>query len=120
MKIKIFELPYPTSEALSEPEMHVGKGNMLLLIGATQDQPGFAIKFSRQRALRKKSEAYCTAWDVDGTFDTLCEVPDSMWVNELKNDANSASEGEWVMRHFMIYIDGFGCVEAVCESASIE
>lgn len=119
MKVKVFEIPFVASEALCEPEMRVVGGNASLVIGRTSEHSGCVIKFLKQRAIRKRSELYCTAWHVDGAFDTLCEVVDSNWVDELKGDMNFTGGKEWIMRHFMIYLDGFGCTEVVCESASI-
>lgn len=78
------------------------------------------LKFFRQRAFRKRSESHCTAWHVKDTYDTLCEVLDSDWVEELQS-ASAANLGhKWVMHHFMIYVDSFGCLEVIAESADFE
>lgn len=78
------------------------------------------VLFSKPRAFRKREETYCTAWHVKETYDTVCEVDDSEWVAELRRDAVPEWRDRWVMRHFMIYVDGFGCLEVVAESAELE
>ena len=54
------------------------------------------------------------------TYDSVCEIEESDWVAELRQDAVAEWRDHWVMRHFMIYLDGFGCLEVVAESASLE
>jgi hypothetical protein len=59
-------------------------------------------------------------WHVEGTFDTVCEVKGSDWVDELSAAAPPEWRNQWVIRHFMIYVDSFGCLEVVAESVSLE
>jgi hypothetical protein len=78
-----------------------------------------SVLFSKPRAFRKREETYCTGWHVKDTYDTVCEVAESGWVAELRNDAVPEWRDHWVMRHFMIYLDSFGCLEVVAESATL-
>ena len=78
------------------------------------------VAFIKPRAFRKREETYCTAWHVKDVYDTVCEVTASQWVAELRNDAVPEWRDHWVMRHFMIYLDAFGCVEVVAESATLD
>lgn len=78
------------------------------------------VLFVKPRAFRKREEIYCTVWHVTDTYDTVCEVTESDWVTELRSDAVPEWRDRWIMRHFIIYVDSFGCLEVVAESASLE
>ena len=67
-----------------------------------------------------RAEIYCTSWHVVDTFDTVCEVEGSDWVQELRSTSVPEWRDRWVMRHFMIYVDSFGCIEVVAESVSLD
>jgi hypothetical protein len=43
-------------------------------------------------------------------------VQGSDWVRELRSDSVPEWRDQWIMRHFMIYIDSFGCLEVVAEA----
>lgn len=66
-----------------------------------------------------RTEIYCTSWHVKDTYDTVCEIMESDWVAELRRDAVSEWRDYWIMRHFIIYVDSFGCLEVIAESASL-
>ncbi|TCS61795.1 hypothetical protein EDD55_107204 [Varunaivibrio sulfuroxidans] len=53
-------------------------------------------------------------------YDQVCEIEKSDWVSELKTAAEPDMRHDWVMRHFMIYIDSFGCLEVIAESVFLE
>ena len=72
------------------------------------------IKFQRWRA-----EGHCTPCHIDGAYDTICEVEDSVWVQELLAAQPEHQKGLWVVRHFMIYLDSSGCYEFAAESWSM-
>jgi hypothetical protein len=97
-------------------------GGLLLSLVCDDDrreQP-VAVLFVKPRAFRKREETYCTGWHVSETYDTVCEVIESDWVAELRSDAVPEWRDRWIMRHFMIYVDGFGCLEVVAESAALD
>jgi hypothetical protein len=78
------------------------------------------VLFIKPRAFRKREEIYCTTWHIDGAYDTVCEIQKSDWVDELCAAAVPEWRDYWVMRHFMIYVDSFGCLEVVAESAVLD
>jgi hypothetical protein len=45
---------------------------------------------------------------------------DSDWVAELRSDAVPEWRDRWVLRHFTVYLDGFGCLEVIAESAALD
>jgi hypothetical protein len=77
------------------------------------------IDFVKPRAFRKRAEIYCKGFHLEA-YDTVCEIEDSEWVAELRNDSVPEWRYYWVMRHFMVYLDGFGCLEVIAESVSFE
>jgi hypothetical protein len=74
------------------------------------------IKFTRVLAVRTRSERCCTAWHIDGVYDTLVEVEDSPWVKEMRADTSEQWRDKWAMHHYMIYLDSTGCFEVIADS----
>lgn len=121
-KTMLFSLPYPSTAAVSGPTL-VDQDRGLLLSLACDDnglEQHAGVLFVKPRAFRKREEIYCTSWHVKDTYDSVCEIEDSDWVAELRNDAVPEWRDRWVMRHFMIYVSSFGCLEVVAESASLD
>lgn len=121
-KLPIFSLPYPSTAAVYEPSLvHEDRGLLLSLV-CDDDGHGrhVGVLFVKPRAFRTRAEIYCTVWHIADAYDTVCEVKESDWVAELRNDAVPDWRDRWVMRHFMIYVDSFGCLEVVAESAVLE
>ena len=107
---------------IGDPSLRTDGGDLLVSMDfddAGQRRPA-CLRFVKQRAFRKRSETYCTSWHVEDTFDTVCEVQESDWVQELCMAAQPEWRDRWVMRHFIIYVDSFGCLEVVAESASLD
>lgn len=73
------------------------------------------LRFHRVRAYRSRAESLCTAWHIEGAYDTLVEVEPSDWVGELRAAEPSESWGRWKIRHFLIYIDSAGAYEVAAE-----
>jgi hypothetical protein len=121
-KLRVLELPLASTAVIIDPTLRTDGGDLLLSMDfddAGQRRPA-CLRFVRQRAFRKRSETYCTAWHVTDTFDAVCEVQGSDWVQELRTAAQPEWRDRWVMRHFMIYVDSFGCLEVVAESVSLD
>ena len=70
------------------------------------------------RAYRFRAEGHCTAWHVEGAYDTLAEVSGSGWVSELLSAEPAETWGRWEIRHFILYIDSAGCYEVAAQSWS--
>jgi hypothetical protein len=121
-KIKILELPLPSTAVTHGPVLCTDGGDLLLSMDFDDEvrkRPA-CLRFVKQRALRRRSEIYCTPWHVTDTFDTVCEVHESDWVQELRSASVPEWRDRWKMRHFMIYVDSFGCLEVVAESALLD
>jgi hypothetical protein len=77
------------------------------------------IRFKRVYAVRMRSESCSKAWHIENSYDTLVEIEDSPWTQELQSDTLDIqqSRGEkWEMHHYMIYLDSSGCFEILAES----
>jgi hypothetical protein len=120
-KNPLFSLPYPSTSAIAGPSyIEHEKG---LAVSLKFDEDGLdkfaTILFVKPRAMRQRDEIYCTPWHVDQTYDTVCEVEMSQWVEELRGDAVEEWRNYWVLRHFIVYIDSFGCLEVVSEDVML-
>ena len=93
----------------SSPAIRFGYGK-----NGTKHQGG--IKFSHVLAVRIRSERCCTAWHIEGAYDTLVEVEDSPWVKEMRADTTEQWRSKWAMHHYMIYLDSAGCFEVIAAS----
>jgi hypothetical protein len=73
------------------------------------------LRFERVRAYRFLVEGHCTPWHVEDAYDTLVEVDQSGWIEELLAAEPSETWGQFKIRHFLIYIDGSGAYEVAAE-----
>lgn len=121
-KQKILELPCPSTAVIGGPTLCTDGGDLLLSMDFDDEgrKRSACLRFARQRAFRKRSETYCTEWHVTDTYDTVCEVQPSDWVKELRAASVPEWRDHWVMHHFIIYVDSFGCLEVVAESAALD
>lgn len=74
------------------------------------------LVFWKVRAHQWRAESHCTAWHIEGAYDTIVEVEDSPWVAELLMAEPAETWGRWVIRHFMVFLDSVGCFEVAAES----
>jgi hypothetical protein len=121
-KRKVLELPFASTAAVRDPVLSTDGADLLLSMEFDDEgqKQSTCLRFVKQRAFRKRSEIYCTPWHVADTFDTVCEVQGSDWVQELRTASVPEWRDRWTMRHFMIYVDSFGCLEVVAESAVLD
>jgi hypothetical protein len=68
--------------------------------------------------MRKRAERCCTAWHIEGTYDTLVEIKNSPWLQEILADTQEMWRDKWATHHYMIYLDSVGCFEVIAESWS--
>jgi hypothetical protein len=74
------------------------------------------IKFTKILATRTRAERCCSAWHIEGAYDTLCKIENSTWLDEIKKDTQRYWVDQWSINHYMIYIDSAGCFEILAES----
>lgn len=121
-KLQLFSLPCPSTAVMRGPDLAADGGDLLLSMDFDDDgqKRSAYLRFVKQRAFRKRSETYCTSWHIKDAYDTVCEIRDSDWVDELRAAAVPEWRDYWVMRHFMVYVDSFGCLEVIAESAMLD
>lgn len=119
---KLLVLPFPSTTLIRDPVLCTDGSDLLLSMEFDDNgqKRSVSLRFIKQRALRKRSEIYCTTWHVHDAYDTVCEVQDSDWVSELRAACVPEWRDYWVMHHFMIYVDSFGCIEVVAESVVLD
>lgn len=112
-KLPLATLPVPSTSFLSDATFDHPGGDALLRFEFTRDGVAFrgGLRFEKVRAYHFRAEGHCTAWHVADAYDTLVEVQDSAWVRELLAAEPAGAWGRWAIRHFMIYVDSFGCLE---------
>ncbi len=114
----LFKIPVP-STSLTIHAYWDGKGvSPAIRFAYTKDgkhvQDG--IKFDMVSAMRKRAERCCTAWQIEGAYDTLVEVEDSPWASEIRADTEQYWRDKIEMHHYMIYLDSAGCFEVIAAS----
>jgi hypothetical protein len=121
-KLSLFSLPCASTAAINEPILFDQDRGLFLSMVCDDDghERSVGVLFVKPRAFRKRAEIYCNAWHVDQSYDTVCEVKDSNWVAELRAEAAPEWRDFWIMRHFMIYVDSYGCLEVVAESVELK
>lgn len=121
-KEKLFDLPYPTTSLTRDPYIFSDGGDLLLSLDFIQDRErkAFLVRFTRVRSFRARAEIYCSVWHITDSYDAVCEVIDSEYSSELKLDSDHLWREKWILRHFIIYIDSFGCLEVIGEKAILE
>jgi hypothetical protein len=120
-KVPLGVLPVPSTSFTSDAALEAPGGEVNLRFeyrrGGGRYRSG--VHFEKVRAYRFRAESHCTAWHVDGAYDTVAEVEDSDLVAELMAAEPAETWGSWEMHHFMLYVDSAGCFEVVAASWSL-
>jgi hypothetical protein len=73
------------------------------------------IRFKHVLATRTRAERCCTPEHIKA-YDSLIELENSTWLQELSRDTDPQWRQHWEMHHFMIYLDSAGSFEIVAQS----
>lgn len=121
-KVAILTIPSPSTAAIRDPGLRTDGSDLLLSMEFDHEGEirSDSLRFVKQRAFRKRAESHCAARHVADSYDTVCEVEESDWIRELRSDSTPRWRDYWVMRHFIIYVDSFGCLEVIAESVVLE
>jgi hypothetical protein len=116
----LYEVPVPSTEFVVDAVLC---GSVIRYSYVRDDiEMKSGISFRNVKAKRTRSEIACTSWHIEGAYDTLVEVNDSEWVQEILAETHERRErsGEiWDLHHYLIYLDGTGCSEIVAASWQI-
>jgi hypothetical protein len=74
------------------------------------------IRFDNVAASRTRSERCCKSWHIEGAYDTLVEIEESRWLEEILADTQEMWRSRWEIHHYMIYLDSAGCFEILATS----
>jgi hypothetical protein len=121
LKIARGVLTTPSTAITKEVAMEAAEGSVSLRFEYDRDGViyGGGVRFHRVRAYRFRTESLCTAWHIEGVYDTVAEIEDSQWVAELTTTEPRETAGFFEMRHYMLFIDSAGCFEVVGASWSL-
>jgi hypothetical protein len=120
-KKPLYTIPVPSTTFTTEayfdgrgvsPTIHFGYGKD----GVTHRG---GIKFGGVVAVRTRAESCCTAWHIEGAYDTLVEIEGSPWSDEIRADTQEMWRNKRQMHHYMIYLDSAGCFEIIAESWAV-
>jgi hypothetical protein len=117
-KIPLYKVPVP-STSFTKEAYYDGEGAFPAIRFAYKkngEEHEGQISFSKVTATRKRAERCCTPWHIDGAYDTLVEIRDSSWAEEIRVDTSPRWRDKWPMHHYMIYLDSVGCFEVIAES----
>lgn len=110
------ELPVPSTSFTSDAVLEYPVGTTFeLRYEYREDGVGYrgALRFFWVRAHRHRTEGACTSWHVKDVYDTLTEVRNSTWVDEIETATYELGNDPGELHHYMIYIDSMGCYEFV-------
>ena len=121
VKTPLYEIPMPSTDSVTDATLEVVGAAPILRYDYYRDEAPYksGIRFNKSLATRTRTERCCTAWHIEGAYDTLVEVAESSWVAELRNDIPDRWKDEQEMHHYMIYLDSAGCFETIAESYEV-
>jgi len=117
-KQPVYTVPVPSTNFTREAYLDCSGITPELRYGYESETAEYCarIRFEKVAALRTRSERFCSAWHIEGAYDTLVEVTESSWIAEILGDVPAQYRAEWMPRHFMIYLDSVGCFEFLAQS----
>ena len=117
-KKPLYTVPVPSTSFLKEAYWDGRRTSPAILFEYEKNGANYrgGIEFHRVLAMRHRTERCCTAWHVEGAYDTLVEVEGSPWVQEMRAETNQQWRDKWETHHYMIYLDSVGCFEVIAES----
>lgn len=120
-KVALGRLPWPSTALTAEAVLCLDGGTLSLTFQADVDgsRRGADLVFAGVRAHAHRVEGACTAWHVTDAYDTVVEVVDSPWRDEIEQLARERGHPAWTLHHFMIYVDSHGAYEAIAASWSL-
>lgn len=111
------QLSGPSTAIVDEPQLAFLGGGVELSFDIEFDGPLLPYKFifSRTSAMRFCAERVSNASYLD-FYDVLVEVEPSGWTSELSKSDAAKRHPQVPIRHFAIYLDGWGLLEVAAAS----
>jgi hypothetical protein len=119
-KVPLGTLTTPSTAITSEVVFEFAYGSVTLRFEYDKDGLSYrgGVEFGRVRAYRFRAEGHCSAWHIEGTYDTIVEIEDSDWIKELRAEVADGQD-IFEMHHYMLFLDGSGCFEVIGGSWSL-
>ncbi|MGN7830406.1 hypothetical protein ACTJI2_02185 [Pseudoxanthomonas sp. 22568] len=116
-KKSLYELPVASTDFISEATIDWLGALPVLRYSYRENGKVIdsGIAFNGVSAFRYRSESCCNVWNIEGVYDTLAEISESTWVEEVREDVAPVFRQEWAPKHFMIYFDSVGCFEFIAD-----
>ena len=120
-KHSLYEIPEPSTDSVTDASLQLLGRVGVIRFDYYRNDTTFrsAIRFSGVVASRTRSERCCTAWHIDGAYDTLAEVSESSWIEEIIDQTQERYRAQVSVRHFIIYLDSVGCFELLAEDFEV-
>lgn len=119
VKVPLGQIPVPSPDITRVETVH-RDGTLTIRFEFFRDGGMWrgGVVFPGVRAIAWRAEGHCTSWHIQGAYDTIAEVTDSGWIDELHKAEQPESwrVGGWMIHHFMLYLDSEGCYEVAAES----
>src|SRR5437879_5263611 len=103
LKKPLLQLPVPSTEF--EGSTNLCNGGIRSQYRRSGILYRSGIEFTRIAATRTWAERCCTAWHIETAYDTLVQIENSDWVEEVRANTSEQWRNEWQMHHYMIYLD---------------
>src|SRR5665213_1773269 len=118
-KKSLYQVPVASTSFTTEA-YYEGRHPWALRYGYHKDAMIYrsGIRFKKLKATRHYVESCCTVWHIEA-YDTLVEVEDSPWVEEIQASTAERQRRlnqKWELHHYMIYLDSVGSYEFIAES----
>jgi hypothetical protein len=116
-KHQVYQLLEPSTESVTDATFQLIGRKGIIRFDYYRDGTAYrsAIRFTGVVSSRTTSERCCTAWQIEDSYDTLCEVEESTWLKVVKEQMPERYRDELAVRHFMIYLDSAGCFEVLAD-----
>lgn len=113
----LYEIPVPSTDFVADAILC---GNVIRYGYVKNDvEIKSGIVFNNVKAKKTRSQIACTSWHIQNAYDTLVEIIDSKWIEEILSETKERRErsGEsWELHHYLLYLDGSGCIEVIAAS----
>lgn len=114
-----YELPIFSSSLEKEPIIDYKDLNMKIeLIGTDAENRLRRIKIKFNSVLCNKHTSARFTPKLYESYDRIVELADSEWLTELKN-INKEYFNYWNLKHYIIYLDGFGMYQFIAQGYEV-
>jgi len=114
IKKKLYEIALPSTELIPDPVFVRDSIRFEYHRDGVRFKSG--ISFIRMAAMRRRAERCSTAWHIEEAYDTLVQVEESSWADEIRRDTSPDKRDSQRYNHYLIYLDSVGAFEVIADS----